>query len=142
MILQELPLQIKNKKINIYVNEKTCDVAVYYLLYDRKKKYVINTGESHSLSKNSNYASIHAEQLAIKELSKYNLNKNYDIYIFKYNRSGNLKMKYCCERCTNLIKKINLEKRIFTCNNSKIESALKENPIKSVGDIINLSKIK
>ena len=44
MILQDLPLQIKNKKINIYVNEKTCDVAVYYLLYDRKKKYVIHTG--------------------------------------------------------------------------------------------------
>ena len=75
MILQELPLQIKNKKINIYVNEKTCDVAVYYLLYDRKKKYVINSGESRALSKNPYHSSIHAEEIAIKELSKYNLKK-------------------------------------------------------------------
>ena len=42
-----------------------------------------------------------------------------------------------------LISKVNnLEKRVFTFDKHKIESALKENPKKSVGDIINLRKIK
>ena len=36
------------------------------------------------------------------KLSKYNLNKNYDVYIFKYNRSGNLKIILLQD--TNLIK--------------------------------------
>ena len=44
----------------------------------------------------------------------------YIIYIYRYSKIGLLKPVYCCESCSKLIKKYNLQDRIYTFNESLI----------------------
>lgn len=140
----KIPLDIRNKK-NVYILYETLDVAVHAFLYNHKKKILQSYFESTSLPKNSCYGrkSLHAEELALKYLIKEKLihNKDYNIYIFKFNKQQSLKSKFCCERCSNILKSHYLEKRVFTFDkNKKIIPAIIKNPQKSIAYLIKNQK--
>ena len=57
-----------------------------------------------------------------------------DIYIWRYNKRGEIKTKYSCKSCTKLLYKYNLESRIFTFMNGKRINAILKNPEESLGN--------
>ena len=63
---------------------------------------------------NSRKGSIHAEELAIKYCLKYDKKNKYKIYVWKWGNQGNIKTKFCCNRCCSLIEKYNFYNKIFT----------------------------
>jgi len=137
MIIEELPLILKtNDSLKLYYDKGTCNVSVKYCLYERKKKRIIRLGESrpngYGLSKISN----HAEECAIRDLIKLDPKNKCDIYIWRYNKRGEIKTKYCCKSCTQLLKKYNLVNRIFTFVNGKGVNAILKNPEESLGNSI------
>lgn len=132
----KIPLDIRNKK-NLFISYETLNVVVYSFVYNNKKKILKAYFESTALPKNSSYGrkSLHAEELALKYLIKEKLmhDKDYNIYIFKFNNQISLKTKFSCERCSKILKSHYLENRVFTFDhNAKIIPAIITNPQKSL----------
>ena len=55
------------------------------------------------------------------------------IMIWRWSKSGELKSAYCCNGCTKIMKKYGYMDRIFTIENNKIVSAIKDDPEISLG---------
>ena len=137
MNLEPLPLYTKNN-INLLKNnfcKTTCRVEVKYLIYDKKKKCILKTGESRPMSKNNHKISIHAEERALQNCLQMNSRKKYDIYIWKYGRKGDIKKKMVCLNCYNLLCKYNYDNNIYTFDNGEIITAI-DNPKISLGNMI------
>ena len=71
-------------------------------------------------------ASKHAEQLAIEYCEK-NKHRNYEIYIWKYDKHSSIKQANCCHSCTILANKYNYKIFTFDKDMNKI-SAIIDNP--------------
>lgn len=77
--------------------------------------------------------SFHAEEVALKYCKTHDKKNKYHIYIWRYSNDGKIKTAYCCNSCSNLIKKYNREGKIFTFVNGKITSAIIDDPEVSIG---------
>ena len=113
----------------------TCAVAVNYWVYDKKRKTIVSTGSSRPCGSNHNKTSIHAEQKAI-EFCRKSKNKNLQIFIWKWSKSGKMKSTYCCKSCKQLVEKYGYEKNIFTFDNDKKITAIIDNPVLSLAYMI------
>ena len=106
------------------------------VFYDRKKKNIVKTGYCRANGYGSSKITCHAEELAIKYCRENDKKNKCDIYIWKYGKGGEIKTKYCCKTCTDLLKKYNMDRRIFTFENGMKVSALIDNPEVSFGNMI------
>lgn len=134
---EKLPLQIRNKK-NLYINNDTTSQAVFCIVFDKEKKQIRKVLESKCLQKSHlSRPSVHAEELAISYLLKNNLikKKKIQIIIFKINKKYDIKSKYCCYRCVHIMEKYNF-KRVFTFHGTQLISAIPDNPVHSLGDLL------
>ena len=127
--------QFPNDSKNLFAIE-TCKVAVNYWIYDKRKRIVVHSGSSRACGCNHHKTSIHAEQRAFEYLRNHKKNKNLQIYIWKWNKCGDIKPAYCCVSCKQLLMKYNYQEKIFTFENEKIISAITENPNLSLGYMI------
>jgi hypothetical protein len=134
-----IPLRAKNMfdVMDMY-DRSNCLVAVNYIVYDKKRKTIIDSGTSRVNGCNHHSSSIHAEVLAIKIcLNKYNKNTGrYDIIIWKFNKARMIKPAICCSSCTKYAKKMNFAHNIFTVSNNKIISAVVAEPKLSLGNVL------
>ena len=132
--VEEPPLNIRNNNFSFekFYELDSCNVSVIWLIYDKKRKVIVNMGLSRPCGINHRKASIHAEQFAIEYCRKHDKRNKYKIYIGRYARDGHLKPAYCCRSCTQLVKKYNFENRVFTLDNDNFVSALKDNPMVSL----------
>ena len=126
--IEEPPLNIRN---NNYSFDKlyeldSCNVSVIWIVYDRKRKVIVNMGLSRPCGINHRKASIHAEQKAIEYCR--GKSRNYDIYIWRYSKGGKIKEKYCCTACTKLAQKYNFTNKIYTFVNGSRCSAVIDKP--------------
>tara|TARA_B100000902_G_C27113865_1_gene815049 strand:+ start:89 stop:457 length:369 start_codon:yes stop_codon:yes gene_type:complete len=101
--------------------------------YDPKRKNILDFGSSRACGYNHNKISIHAEQNAINYCRKADKRNNYEIYIWRYTKDGNIKSAYCCYGCTKLINKYGYQDRIYTFDNDNVIDAITENPQISLG---------
>tara|TARA_Y100000817_G_C16500262_1_gene386450 strand:+ start:86 stop:547 length:462 start_codon:yes stop_codon:yes gene_type:complete len=124
------PLKLKdNYNFDKYHNINSCNVSVIWCIYDKHKKRITSIGESRPCGINHYQSSIHAEEKAIKEFRfNTNKNKNSEIYVWRWSKTGDIKTKYCCNRCTKLIIKYKFQDKIFTFNNYKKCPAIIDNP--------------
>lgn len=127
-LIEEPPLNIRN---NNYSFDKlyeldSCNVSVIWMVYDKKRKVIVNMGLSRPCGINHRKASIHAEQKAIDYCR--GKSRNYDIYIWRYSKGGKIKEKYCCTACTKLAQKYNFTNKIFTFVNGARCSAVIDKP--------------
>ena len=106
-------------------------VAVNYWVYDKKRKTIIHTGSSRACGSNHNKSSIHAEQRAI-EFCRNSKNKNLQILIWRWGRTGNMKPTYCCQSCDQLVKKYGYENNIFTYDGTTKIKAITDRPTLSL----------
>ena len=137
MLIEPLPLVLKtNDKLNIHVFSDTTNVCVRYCLYDRKKKRIIKLSENRANGYGSSKITNHAEECALKDLINLDQKNKCDIYIWRYNKNGEIKSMNCCKSCTKLMYKYNLESRIFTFSEGKRVNAIVKNPIESLGNLI------
>ena len=135
--IEPIPLFLRdNKDLNITYDKNTCNVSVKYCLYDKKKKRILKISESRALCQGLSKLSIHAEEMAIRDIIRLDSKNKCEIYIWKYGKGGEIKTKYCCKICTELLKKYKMEKRIFTFENGIKVSALTDNPEVSIGNMI------
>ncbi len=124
MILQEPNIQFKcSTKLTNMFCMRSCKVAVNYIIYDPKRKIIINKGSSRPCGDNHSQISIHAERISINYCRKYDKRNRYQIYIWRYTKKGTLKPIYCCNTCCKLVKKYNYQDKIFTFDEDKIYSA-------------------
>ena len=134
-----IPLRAKNMfDVTDMYDRSNCLVAVNYIVYDKKRKAIIDTGTSRVNGCNHHSPSIHAEVLAIKMcLNKYKKNTGrYDIIIWKFNKARMIKPAICCTSCTKYAKKTNFARNIFTVSNNKIISAVVADPKLSLGNVL------
>ena len=103
--------------------------------YDPKRKIILKYGSSRPCGHNHSKKSIHCEDIAINYCR--NIDKKLNIYIWKYNVNGEIKPAYCCYRCTLLANKYNYTNKIYTFNNNEIISGIVDNPVLSLGYIMN-----
>lgn len=101
--------------------------------YDPKRKNILDFGSSRACGCNHNRISIHAEQNAINYCRKNDKRKNYEIYIWRYTKDGNLKSAHCCYSCTKLINKYGFQNRVYTFDDVNIIDAIVDNPQVSLG---------
>ena len=101
--------------------------------YDPKRKNILDFGSSRACGCNHNKISIHAEQNAIDYCRKTDKRKNYEIYIWRYTKDGNLKSAHCCHSCTKLINKYGFQNRVYTFEDDNIVDAIVDNPQVSLG---------
>ena len=106
-------------------------VAVNYWIYDKKRKTIVSTGSSRACGSNHNKTSIHAEQKAI-EFCRKSKDKNLQILIWRWSRSGRMKSTYCCKSCKQLVEKYGYEKNIFTYDDTNKITAIIDNPTLSL----------
>ena len=104
--------------------------------YDRKKKIIVKTGCCRANGNSSSKITSHAEELAIRYCRKYDKKNKYDIYIWRYGKTGDIKTTACCKSCTNLANKYNYQDRIFTFKDDEIISAVVDNPSVSLGNML------
>lgn len=104
--------------------------------YDRKKKIIVKTGCCRANGEGSSKITCHAEELAIKYCRKHDKKNKYDIYIWRYGKTGEIKTTTCCKSCTKLANKYNYQERIFTFENENIINAVIDNPKISLGNMI------
>ena len=110
---------------------------MYYIaFYDRKKKIIVKTGSCRPNGNGSSKISCHAEEQAIKYCRKFDHKNKYDIYIWRYGKDGDIKTTSCCKSCTKLANKYNYQNRIFTFENNNIISAVVDNPVVSLGNML------
>ena len=137
MNIEGLPLKVKTGEyINKLFDANICDVAVFFIVYNKTNNSIVYKGISRPNGLPRQRPSIHAEELAIRYCYKYDIRNRYIIYIWKWNRSGKIKSKFCCERCTSLINKFNYKDKIFTIDKGNIISAISNNPLKSLSYFI------
>jgi len=138
IIIQEPPLKFKNNfHFDKYHHPSSCNVSVLWCIYCKNKKRIIDMGESRPCGINHYQASIHAEEKAIKTFINYKgKNKNYEIYVWRWSKGGKIKTKVCCNRCTKLVQKFNLQNRIFTFDNYGRCPAIINNPPLSLAWLI------
>lgn len=101
--------------------------------YDPKRKNILDFGSSRACGCNHNRISIHAEQNAIDYCRKNDKRKNFEIYIWRYTKDGDLKSAHCCHSCTLLINKYGFQNRVYTFNDDNIVDAIIDNPQVSLG---------
>lgn len=136
-VIEPLPLFLKdNSNLNISYDKKTCNVSVKYCLYDKKKKRILKISESRALCQRLSKLSIHAEELAIRDIIRLDPKNKCEIYIWRYNKEGKIKSTNCCKSCTELLKKYKMENRIYTFKNGVKVSALIDDPVVSIGNMI------
>ena len=104
--------------------------------YDRKKKIIVKSGSNRVNGNSSSKITCHAEEQAIKYCNKYDEKNKYDIYIWRYSKTGNIKSTSCCKSCTKLANKFNFTNRIYTFDNDNIVNAIIDNPKVSLGNMI------
>jgi len=104
--------------------------------YDRKKKIIVKSGSCRANGNISSKITSHAEEQAIKYCSKYDVKNKYDIYIWRYSKTGEIKTTHCCKSCTKLARKYNFTNRIYTFENNSIKKAVTDNPKVSIGNMI------
>ena len=125
--LQSLPLSLKDNKNenHIYFSKINCSVAVHYCIYDKKRRTIVSIGTSRPCGINRQNASLHAEELCIQFLKKSSNINRYQMYIYRYSKQGFLKPVFCCQKCSKLIEKNNLENKFYTFDeNQRIISAM------------------
>lgn len=130
-------LILKNKNHNIInlFSLTNCNVAVHYIIYDKKKKNIVNYGTNRPCGCNYHKSSIHAEELAINYCRSNN--RNLDIYIWRWDKNGNIKKTNCCISCTKLAEKYGYQNKIFTFNeNNQKCNAITNNPLLSLSYMI------
>uniref|UniRef100_A0A6C0C7C2 CMP/dCMP-type deaminase domain-containing protein n=1 Tax=viral metagenome TaxID=1070528 RepID=A0A6C0C7C2_9ZZZZ len=114
-----------------------CAVLVSCIaFYDRKKKIIVKSGSNRVNGNSSSKITCHAEEQAIKYCNKYDKKNKYDIYIWRYSKTGNIKSTSCCKSCTKLANKFNFTNRIYTFDNDNITNAIIDNPKVSLGNMI------
>ncbi len=101
--------------------------------YDPKRKNILDFGSSRACGCNHNRISIHAEQNAIDYCRKNDKRKNFEIYIWRYTKDGDLKSAHCCHSCTKLINKYGFQDRVYTFLDDNIVDAVVDNPQVSLG---------
>tara|TARA_Y100001980_G_C14280934_1_gene115428 strand:- start:153 stop:521 length:369 start_codon:yes stop_codon:yes gene_type:complete len=101
--------------------------------YDPKRKNILDFGSSRACGCNHNRISIHAEQNAIDYCRKNDKRKNFEIYIWRYTKDGDLKSAHCCHSCTKLINKYGFQNRVYTFDDDNIVDAIVDNPQVSLG---------
>jgi len=101
--------------------------------YDPKRKNILDFGSSRACGCNHNKISIHAEQNAIDYCRKNDKRNNFEIYIWRYTKDGDLKSAHCCYSCTKLINKYGFQNRVYTFDNDNIVDAVVDNPQVSLG---------
>tara|TARA_Y100000389_G_scaffold197062_1_gene230982 strand:- start:757 stop:1104 length:348 start_codon:yes stop_codon:yes gene_type:complete len=104
--------------------------------YDRKKKIIVKSGSNRVNGNSSSKITCHAEEQAIKYCNKYDKKNKYDIYIWRYSKTGNIKSTSCCKSCTKLANKFNFTNRIYTFEEDNIINAIIDNPKVSLGNMI------
>ena len=104
--------------------------------YDRKKKIIVKSGACRVNGNSSSKITCHAEELAIKYCRKYDKKNKYDIYIWRYGKSGDIKTTCCCKSCTKLAYKYDFQNRIFTFKDDNPINAIIENPQVSLGNML------
>ena len=138
-IIEEPPLILKHNSYtfdNLY-DIHSCDVAVVWLVYDKKKKVILGKGSSRPCGKNYNKSSIHAEQQGFNFCLKYQNKPHLIIIIWRYSKQGKIKAKYSCRACTQFLKKYNYQNRIFTFENHQLCPAIINNPPLSLAHILD-----
>ena len=130
IFIQDPPLKIKdNFYFDKFYDHNSCNVSVIWCIYNKGKKNIIDIGESRPCGINHSQSSIHAEEKAIKTFLKYKgKNKNYEIYLWRWSKGGEIKTKICCNRCNILLRKYNLQNKIFTFHDYKKCPAIINNP--------------
>jgi tRNA(Arg) A34 adenosine deaminase TadA len=114
-----------------------CAVLVSCIaFYDRKKKIIVKSGSNRVNGNSSSKITCHAEEQAIKYCNKYDKKNKYDIYIWRYSKTGNIKSTSCCKSCTKLANKFNFTNRIYTFEEDNIVNAIIDNPKVSLGNMI------
>ena len=114
-----------------------CAVLVSCIaFYDRKKKIIVKSGSNRVNGNISSKITCHAEEQAIKYCNKYDKKNKYDIYIWRYSKTGNIKSTSCCKSCTKLANKFNFTNRIYTFDDDNIVNAIIDNPKVSLGNMI------
>tara|TARA_B100001093_G_C26633292_1_gene929854 strand:+ start:449 stop:874 length:426 start_codon:yes stop_codon:yes gene_type:complete len=137
MIIEELPLRQKTfKNISHLFSLTTCKVAVLWIIYDPKKKCIIDSGSSRARGCNFHKSSTHAEQIAWNKLRSFTNKDKYEIYIWRWDKNGEFKPTYCCNACTQLAKKYNFYNQIYTFKGNQKISAIVSSPSISLGYII------
>ena len=124
----DIPLKQYPKKSNNLFSFQTCQVAVNFWIYDKRKRIVVHSGSSRACGCNHHKTSIHAEQRALEYLRKHKKNKNLQVYIWRWSKCGEIKSTYCCTSCSQLVHKYKYENDVFTFNNGKRVNAIIENP--------------
>ena len=124
----DIPLKQYPKKVNNLFSFQTCQVAVNYWIYDKRKRIVVHSGSSRACGCNHHKTSIHAEQRALEYLRKHKKNKNLQVYIWRWSKCGEIKSTYCCTSCSQLVHKYKYENDVFTFNNGKRVNAIIDNP--------------
>ena len=120
--------QYPKKSDNLF-SLQSCQVAVNYWVYEKKKKIIVESGSSRACGCNYHKSSIHAEQKALEYLRKNTKNKSLKVYIWRWGKRGEIKSTYCCVSCSQLLNKYGYQDNIFTFDNDNIPiSAMKTNP--------------
>ena len=101
--------------------------------YDPKRKNILDFGSSRACGCNHNRISIHAEQNAIDYCRKNDKRNNFEIYIWRYTKDGDLKSAHCCHSCTKLINKYGYNNRVYTFEDDNIVDAVVDKPQVSLG---------
>ena len=71
---------------------------------------------------------INIQKLILSKLKSLKNSNKLEIYIWKWDKLGNYKHKYCCYRCTNLAYKYGLDDKNFTFIDNKKCKAIIPNP--------------
>jgi len=120
--------------------EYNSQVAVNYIVYDPKRRLIVNYGTSRVCGENNPKESEHAEELAIKycinnkNKDKFRINR-YQIIIWKFNKDKMIKPIMCCSSCTRLSGKYNMTDNMYTISGNTIISAISKNPKHSLWNI-------
>ena len=128
----DIPLKQYPKKSNNLFSFQTCQVAVNFWIYDKRKHIVVHSGSSRACGCNHHKTSIHAEQRALEYMRKHKKNRNLQVYIWRWSKCGEIKSTYCCTSCSQLVHKYKYENDVFTFNNGKRVNAIIENPESSL----------
>ena len=138
--VESIPLFLKhNDVLNVAYDKRTCNIVCKILFIFKEEKRILKINESRANCKGSSKLIFYAEECAIKDLKKLDPKNKCDIYIWRYNKNGEIKPTTCCKSCTKLLKKYNYENRIYTFVNGKKTTAIVDNPIESIGNIIYVS---
>ncbi len=138
-----IPLRAKNMfDPNKLFDKDNYLVAVNYIVYDTKRRMVIDTGTSRVCGENNSRRSVHAEELAIKFILDYKRrigeksNNRFKIIIWRFNKSQMIKPAICCASCTKFANKYNFINNMYTVSDNELRCSVIEDPKPSIGNIM------